>query len=95
MTATNYDKEFKRYGDRFERLVGDLQPGQYGNYKGRLVRRFDLDQFTSKVNDYMNLGDRFSQTISAGDTLDDAVTVDLRAAEIELVMERSLFLPSR
>ena len=93
--ATDYDKEFRRYSDRFERLVGPLQPGQYGNYKGRLVRRFDLAQFSEKVNDYMRLGKRFNENMASGDTMDDAITVDLRAAEIELVLERSLFLPSK
>ena len=92
--ATDFDKEFKRYTERFERLVGALQPGQYGNYKGRLVRRFDAEQFSEKVNEYMALGQKFTESLSAGDTIDDAVTVDLRATEIELVLEKSLFLPS-
>lgn len=91
---TDYAKEFRRYTERFERLVGDLHPGQYGHFKGRLVRRLDLPLFTAKVDDYMDLGRRFGEGVSAGDTIDDTLAVDLRAAEVELVLESSLFLPS-
>ncbi|MCA9543318.1 MAG: hypothetical protein KC613_02980 [Myxococcales bacterium] len=91
---TDYDKEFGRYVERFERLVGDLSAGQYGHYRGRLVRRFDPPQFRAKVDEYMGLGQRFTAMLNAGDTIDDTLAVELRAVEVELVLEKSLFLPS-
>ncbi len=91
--ATDYDKEFRRYNDRFERLVGAFEVGQYGNFRGRLVRRLDELAFRSKVDEYMNLGRRFTETLNSGDTIDDILAVELKAAEIELVLEKSLFLP--
>ena len=90
---TDYDKEYRRYQARFERLVGAIAPGQYGRYKGRLVPRLDAEGFRFKVEQYMELGRRFTEMVSEGDTIDDALAVELRAAEIELVLERSLFLP--
>ncbi len=91
---TDYEKEFTRYVERFERLVGPLAAGQYGRYRGRLVRRFDDAQFSAKVDEYMGLGRQFSDRLNAGDTIDDTLAVELRAIEVELVLERSLFLPS-
>lgn len=90
---TDYTKEFDRYLERFHRLVGDMRTGQYGSYRDRLVRKLDVDEFTRRVDDYLALGRRFSEMVSAGDTIDDTLAVDLRAIEVELVMERSLFLP--
>ena len=90
---TDYDKEYSRYQARYERLVGDIEPGQYGRFKGRLVPRLDADGFRFKVDQYMDLGRRFTEMVSEGDTIDDALAVELRAAEIELVLEKSLFLP--
>ncbi len=90
---TDYDKEFQRYRDRFLRLVGEIETGHYGNFKGRLVCRLGQSQFREKVQQYMELGQRFHAMMSSGDTIDDSMAVELRACEIELVLEKSLFLP--
>ncbi len=90
---TDYDKEFSRYIERFDRQVGGIETGQYGNYRGRLVCKLDTDAFKQKVEEYMDLGRRFNDMLSSGDTIDDALAVELRSTEIELVLEKSLFLP--
>lgn len=90
---TDYAKEFSRYVERFDRLVGRIETGQYGNYRGRLVCKLDTDAFGQKVDEYMDLGRRFNVMLSSGDTIDDALAVELRSTEIELVLEKSLFLP--
>ncbi len=90
---TDYDREFARYRERFDRMVGDIETGQYGRFRGRLVRKLEVTQFSAKVDEYMALGQRFTQMVSSGDTIDDALAVELRAAEFDLVLERSLFLP--
>lgn len=85
--------EFATYLDRFERLVGEYQTGQYGRFKGRLVRKLDQAQYLAKLDEYLALGDRFLTMINSGDTIDDALALDLRAAEVELVLEKSRFFP--
>lgn len=92
---TDYDKEYERYLERFGQLVGDFQVGQLGRYRGRLVKKLPADEFRQKVGDYMAMGTRFNQIVSSGDTMDETLALDLRAAEFDLVMERSLFLPTR
>jgi hypothetical protein len=92
---TDYAKEFDRYLERFHRVVGDIRTGQYGTFRERLVRKLDAGEFQRRVEDYMALGHRFTEMVNRGDTIDDTLAVDLRAIEVELVMERSLFLPSR
>jgi hypothetical protein len=42
----------------------------------------------------MALGERFTAMMNAGDTIDDTLAVELRSAEAELVLEKSLFLPT-
>ena len=91
---TDYELEFERYITRFARLVGDMQPGQYGRFRNRLVQRLTPAQFRDRVDHYMGLGERFTAMMNAGDTIDDTLAVELRAAEVELVLERSLFLPN-
>ena len=67
---TDYDKEFGRYVERFERLVGSIDIGQYGRYKGRLVRRLSEGQFRDKVEEYMGLGRRFTEMVSSRGTIE-------------------------
>lgn len=91
--AADQEDEFARYVERFEQLVGDIQTGQYGRYKGRLVRKLDRDQFEAKLTEYTDLGERFIAVINAGDTIDDALAVDLRSAEVELLIQKSRYMP--
>ena len=91
---TDYDLEFERYVERFQRLVGDIQPGQYGRFRNRLVPRLTAGQFRERADLYMAIGQRFTAMLNAGDTIDDTLAVELRTAEAELVLERSLFLPT-
>jgi len=90
---TDYQKEFSRYLERFDRQVGAIETGQYGNYRGRLVCKLDAEAFKHRVDAYMDLGRRFTAMLSSGDTIDDALAVELRSTEIELVLEKSMFLP--
>ena len=90
---TDSKAEFAKYIERFERLVGDIQTGQYGQFKGRLVRRLNSEEFQIKASEYDELGQRFNRILDEGDTIDEGLTVNLRSVEVELVMEESRFLP--
>ena len=85
--------DYRDYVARFNELVGEIAEGQYGNYRGRLVLRMTQDQFETKYQRYINLGIRYGQMLSQSDTIEDSLTVDLRAAEIELLITNSPFLP--
>ena len=94
LNTTEDLQNFDQYTARFARLVGPYQEGQYGHYKGRLVRRLGQADFAVKIAEYLELGERFSAMIQSGDTIDTTVAADLRATEIELVFEESLFFPT-
>lgn len=85
--------DYNDYVQRFTDLVGEIAEGQYGNYRGRLVLRMDRAQFETKYQRYLDLGVRYGDMLSQSDTIEDSLTVDLRAAEIELIIIDSLFLP--
>lgn len=91
---TNSSYEFSTYVARFCRLIGELQAGQYGRHRGRLILRLHEDQFDDRMGHYQELGRRLQATIETGDTIDELLIVELRAAETELVIETSWFLPN-
>lgn len=90
---TDQHGDFRGYLTRFQSEVGDIHTGQYGRYKGRLIQKLDEPRYKAKMAEYTELGERFLAIINAGDTIDDALAVDLRAAEIELLIEKSSYLP--
>jgi len=86
-------QEFSEYINRVERLVGDIQTGQYGHFRNRLVRKLDQSQFEEKMSEYTDCGDQLAQAVENGDTIDERLTVQIRALEFDLVMEKSRYLP--
>lgn len=90
---TGDSTEYTEYSERFQRLVGDIQPGQYGRYRGRLVRRLTPDEYAEQKNEYTRLGDRLSNAVTAGETLSDSLTAELRSTEVNLILEQSSYLP--
>lgn len=84
---------YEPYLERFDRVVGAIRPGQYGRFKNRLVLKMTGEQYRRRVEDYAELGRRLADMMRAGDTIDDTVVTAMRAAEADLVLERSRFLP--
>ena len=89
LKATDYDDYLKRFLSE----VGEIADGQYGQYKGRLVLKMNRDQFEQRYTHYLELGIHYGDLLARSDTIEDSITVDLRAAEIELLIKESLFLP--
>ena len=85
--------DFDDYFQRFTELVGVIEEGQYGQYKGRLVLKMNRRQFEDRYQQYLDLGIHYGELLERSDTIEDSITVDLRAAEIELLIKNSLFLP--
>ena len=89
LKATDFDD----YRERFARLVGEIEEGQYGSYKSRLVLKMSRPQFEERYQKYLNLGLKYADMLTKSDTIEDTLAVDLKSAEVELLIQSSLFLP--
>ena len=87
------DTDFDLYLERFLEHVGPIEIGQYGQYKGRLILKMNRNQFEEKYRYYLNLGRKYVHMLNQSDTIDDTLTLDIKAAEVEMVIKNSLFLP--
>ena len=89
-----YEPEaFKHYTDRANEVIGEIEEGQYGQYRGRLILRLNETQFEDRYRRYLELGMKYAQALESSDTIEDTLTIDIRALEVELIMVDSLFLP--
>ena len=87
------DNEYVEYQERFVRLIGEIKPGQYGQYQGRLVRKLTAEQFADQIREYRSLGEKLVAAIEGGQTLNETLSAQVRAAEINLVLEKSEYFP--
>ena len=90
---SDVEQEFTEYLARADRHLGDIQTGQYGHFRSRLVRKLDREQFLTKLSEYSECGQRLINAIENGDTIDERLTVQIRAIEFDLIMEKSRYLP--
>ncbi|MEE2789044.1 MAG: hypothetical protein VX589_17035 [Myxococcota bacterium] len=90
---TSSTESFEAYEQRFVRLIGELKTGQYGQFRGRLVRRLSQVEHRGELTRYRELGQRLEASLMAGDTMDERLTTEIRAAEVTLVLEESQYLP--
>jgi hypothetical protein len=85
--------DFDDYLERFVSLVGEIEEGQYGSYKNRLVLKMSRAQFEERYQKYLTLGLKYADMLTKSDTIEDTLAVDLKSAEVELLIQSSLFLP--
>ena len=93
-SAPIYEPEaFKHYIDRANEMIGEIEEGQYGQYRGRLILRLNEAQFEDRYRRYLELGMKYAHALESSDTIEDTLTIDIRTLEVELIMIDSLFLP--
>ena len=85
--------DFGQYQNRFDSLVGELNAGQYGQFRGRLIKRMSAEEFEAQLQTYEELGQKLESSMMSGDTIDDRLTTQIRAVEVNLVLSASKYLP--
>jgi hypothetical protein len=83
MTADPYND----YLARWDSLVGAVPVGQYGKWKGKMVRKLPPVEFLTKLDEYNQLATHYQKVIERGDTINDAMLRVLKEREIELLLE--------
>ena len=84
---------FEQYETRFQQLVGDIQPGQFGRFNGRLVTRLNRDEFREQLSEYESCGSRLEAAMQSGNTLSESLMSQIRSLEVTIVLETSKYLP--
>ena len=86
------EANFSAYLERFVRRVGDIDVGQYGHFKDRLVRRLDRSEFEVLFAKHETLSELMSVSMQRGDTMDESLLLEIRRAEFDLLIEESKFI---
>ncbi len=84
---------YQDYLNRFDQLVGNVEIGQVGSFKGKLVKKLSHQDFTQVHGTYDGLLSDFRTMVSRSETIDERVVMNIRRAELELLIEKSPVLP--
>ena len=83
---------YEDYLNRFEQLVGSVEVGQVGSFKGKLVKKLSAKRFDER-NGYSSLIEQFNGMVQRAETIDERVMMGIRRTELELLVEKSPVLP--
>jgi len=78
--------EYERYLARFEAELGAVELGAFAKYKGRLIKKMDLEEFRGTWGTYHELASHFLESRDRGDTINDTIVKLLRQHAAELLL---------
>jgi hypothetical protein len=78
---------YAEYLDRFAREIGDVKPGAFAKYAGRLIKKLSFEEFTPAYIEYTEILERYEESLDRGDTINDLVLKLLREQSANLVLK--------
>ena len=77
---------YHEYLERFTSQLGDVQPGAFAKWNGRLIKRLSFEEFTPAFLEYSEIAVRYHDSMERGDTINDLVLRLLREKASNLVL---------
>ena len=87
------EKGYGQYLIRFDELVGRVDVGQVGSFKGKLVKKFSQEEYEILAGEYQIVIDEFEAMVRRAQTVDERVMMRIRKSELELLIVNSPVLP--
>ena len=78
--------QYAAYLDRCAREIGDVKPGAFAKYAGRLIMKLSFDEFARAHLEYTELLAGYRHSLERGDTVDDLVIKLIREQTASLVL---------
>jgi len=79
-------KEYEGYLTRFTAEHGEVDLGAFVKFKGKLVKKLDLDEFTRVYDEYHQLAAHYFESLDRGDTINDIVVKSIREHAANLLL---------
>ena len=78
---------YHEYLGRFTGELGDVKPGAFAKFGGRLVKKMSFEEFTPAYIEYTEICDRYTESVERGDTINDVVLRLLREQAASLILK--------
>ena len=80
-------KRYHEYLERFTSKIGEHKAGAFVKWSGKLIKKLSFEEFTPAYLEYIELSDKYYDSIERGDTLNDVVLRVLRDKAASLVLD--------
>ena len=77
---------YHEYLERFARDVGEVEVGGFKKHAGKLINKLSFEEFTPALIEYLEICQRYQDSIERGDTINDVVLKVLREQAAALVL---------
>ena len=77
---------YHEYLERFARELGELSPGAFAKFGGRLIKKLSFEEFTPLYREYSEMRAHYDESVERGDTINDIVLRVLREKAAVLVL---------
>jgi hypothetical protein len=78
---------YQEYLERWKAELGDMKPGAFAKYNGKLIKKMTFEEFTPAYVEYMDIVARYQDSLDRGDTINNLVIKLLREQSANLVMK--------
>jgi len=80
---------YHEYLERFTHQLGDVKVGAFAKFNGKLIKKLSFEEFTPAYIEYVEMADRYQESVERGDTVNDLVLRLLRDHAASLVLKFS------
>ena len=78
---------YHQYLERFSRELGEVTVGAFAKYHGKLIKKLSFEEFTPALVGYLEMAERYTESVERGDTINDVVIKVLRDQAAQLVLQ--------
>lgn len=78
---------YHQYLERFTREIGEVAVGGFAKFRGKLIKKLTFEEFTPAYIEYIEMHDRYEDSVDRGDTINDVVIKVLRDLAANLVLK--------
>jgi len=78
---------YHEYLERFTNELGDVKVGAFAKWSGKLIKKLSFEEFTPAYLDYIEVVDRYQESVERGDTINDVVLKVIREQAAQLVLK--------
>ena len=77
---------YHEYLERWAREAGDVPVGTFAKFSGKLVKKLSFEEFTPILIEYLEMAERYQESVDRGDTINDIVHKVLRDQAAQLML---------
>ena len=78
---------YHEYLERWTREAGEVPVGTFVKFAGKLIRKLSFEEFTPVLLEYLEMTERYNDSIERGDTINDVALKVIRAQAAQLMLQ--------